>query len=383
MQGSVSVHPEGGGVEKILILRLDAIGDFILMSAAIRELRANYPAAHITLVVNRRVYPLAEFCPYVNEVIPFDTPFASSVNNQNLLDIIKNSFEFARKNFWSKHYDLSFTTLWDATHIFMSYISGARERIGYTLRAERNDLGGVFFNRPVLNNANIVHWCLKNLYLLEASGLKVNRKDIEIWYSAEDFYTAENLLKDFAPGRIKVAVGIGANVPERKYPVEKYLEAFKQIIDKGASLVILGGSAEVDDAKFLQDNLPREFVKNIAGMKLNWRVTAAVIAQTNLYIGNDTGTVHCAAALKIPVIVLSRDSKDFAAKNPACEHKVFFPYQTEAIALLCEHPLEGCEKSGCWAGKAHCITQINPEEIVKAFDEMIYFKMFSRITKIS
>ena len=81
--------PRRGGVERILILRLDAVGDFILTSAAIRELRANYPSAFITLVVNRRVYPLAEFCPYVNEVIPFDTPFVSPIYNRNLLDIIK------------------------------------------------------------------------------------------------------------------------------------------------------------------------------------------------------------------------------------------------------------------------------------------------------
>ena len=54
------------GVENILIFRLDYMGDFILSTPAIRE---NYPSAFITLVVNKAVYPMAEICPYVNEVI--------------------------------------------------------------------------------------------------------------------------------------------------------------------------------------------------------------------------------------------------------------------------------------------------------------------------
>ena len=68
------------GVENILLVRLQAMGDFINTSAAIREVRKNYPFAYITLVVSDRAHDMAEFCPYVNEVIPFhDTAVESNV----------------------------------------------------------------------------------------------------------------------------------------------------------------------------------------------------------------------------------------------------------------------------------------------------------------
>ena len=60
------------GVENILIVRIDAIGDMIVTSGFIREVRANFPHARMTLVVSPLVYPLVELCPYVNEVLSFD-----------------------------------------------------------------------------------------------------------------------------------------------------------------------------------------------------------------------------------------------------------------------------------------------------------------------
>lgn len=71
-------HDEGfrenfsNAVENILIVRLDAIGDFILTTGVIREVRKNFPKAQITLVVSLLVYPVAEFCPYVNEILHFN-----------------------------------------------------------------------------------------------------------------------------------------------------------------------------------------------------------------------------------------------------------------------------------------------------------------------
>lgn len=124
-------HTEGT-IEKILILRCDAIGDFVLTSAAIRELRKNYPRAHITLVVRERVYPLAEFCPYVNEVLTFNI-------SDNLFETFARSVEFAKKFLWSKHFDLavSFRYWTNISESLLMYLSGAKIRLGYFNAANR------------------------------------------------------------------------------------------------------------------------------------------------------------------------------------------------------------------------------------------------------
>ena len=105
-----------------------------------------------------------------------------------------------------------------------------------------------------------------------------------------------------------------------------------------------------------------------------------------MYIGNDTGTQHVAAAFKKPVVVLSRDSKDLTrALNYDCEHIIFRAWKTKSIVLLPEHSLDRCAalKNTCWAHKPHCITQIEPAEIVKAYDNIIFALKHSGIKKVS
>ncbi len=56
----------------MLVIRLDEIGDVVLTTPLLRELRRNLPRAWITLVVKKQVYNLVVNCPYVNEVLSFD-----------------------------------------------------------------------------------------------------------------------------------------------------------------------------------------------------------------------------------------------------------------------------------------------------------------------
>ena len=383
------VHNKGT-VENILILRCDAIGDFILNSAAIRELRKNYPRAHITLVVRERVYPLAEFCPYVNEILTFDI-------SDNEIETMARSVEFAEKYLWDKHFDLgiSFRYWTNFSESLLLYLSGARIRLGYFMLAN-----GIYLNKdfplekdwrlthPVQQPKEVVHDVARDLYLLKDFGLKIENTELELWYTRQDYYQAKNLLQEFSDDTLKISVGIGAGHPARRYPVEKYLEAFKKIAQKDVAFFIFGGDTEAEDAKFLQDNLPKDQVKNLVELKLSWRVTAALVAQTDLYLGNDTGVAHCAAISHIPTIKLMPEAKDreFVCDRGLSQVAQYYPWQTAAIVLRPEHPLEGCKDTLCYSGcaekKPHCITQIEPDEIITAFNEMTYFMYNSQIKRI-
>ena len=365
--------PADGVIQKILILRLDAIGDFILTTPAIRAIRENFPTAYISLVVTKEVYPLAELCPYVNEIIPFDTPFTSSTENKDNVQILATAFEFSAQNFLSRHFDACFSFLSDNTHALMSYLSGAQIRVGLADGA----LSLLFTHQISIDHRQVAHCCEKNLHLLLTAGLQVKSANLELWYGLEDIRRAKNILKNFAANRVKVAAGIGANIPQRKYPVEKYLTAFKEIISKGASIIIFGGPDESAEAEFLEENLPAEFVKNIVKFKPNWRTTAALMSMTDIYMGNDTGTQHVAAALKKPVVLVSRVAKNTEnfMTNMSTEVAMFHPWQTKSIVLRPEHQLGICEERhefvGCIIYEPHCITQIEPSEIVDAYEKIL------------
>ncbi|MBQ6976920.1 MAG: glycosyltransferase family 9 protein [Selenomonadaceae bacterium] len=365
-------NPIDSVIQKILILRLDAIGDFILTTPAIRAIRENFPTAYITLAVTKAVYPLAELCPYVNEIIPFDTPFTSTTIDNDNVQILLTAFEFSARNFLHRHFDACFSFLSDNTHAIMSYLSGAPIRVGLA----DGGLSSLFTHQIPIDHRQVAHCCEKNLHLLMTAGLQIKSANLELWYGLEEIRRAKNILKNFAANRVKVAAGIGANIPQRKYPVEKYLTAFKEIISKGASIIILGGPSEVDDAKFLEENLPAEFVKNVVKFKPNWRTTCALMSLTDIYIGNDTGTQHVAAALKKPVILVSRVAKNTEnfMTNMSTEVAMFHPWQTKSIVLRPERQLGICEERhefvGCIIYEPHCITQIEPAEIVDAYDKI-------------
>ena len=358
--------------KSILLVNVGAAGDFVLTTPAIRAVRENFPKAHIVLIVNENIFKLAELCPYVNEVL--------TLNKARTVDYIKIIIEaanFSAAHLWQRHFDLAIClgTVTNLLKNFLTYLSGARQRVSYLI----NDLDKIFNTHYYrLSERYNTHEVIISLYLLKAHGLKIGSTDIEVWFNNSDLYTARRLLQNFGEGRIKVAVGIGANSPARKYPIEKYLEAFKVLIDKGASLVIFGGQTEIDAAKFLEENLPKEFVKNFVELKAGWRVDVAAMSLTDMYIGNFTGACDIAAALKKPVVGLSRVARDikkfFVGLNEAERYR---PWGTNAIILQPEHQLEDCVKNitfqGCTVGKSHCIAKIEPTEIVYAFDKIIDF----------
>ena len=380
-------------VENILVPLLDDVGDFVVAGPVLREIRRNYPAAHITLVVNKSVYPLAEFCPYVNEILKFD------VDNGILLEEeIFRCIDFAGEHLLKRHFTLSFCfQYFSHRQIYLSYFSGAKIRVGHLVDREYNlysdgeipapvHIANFLLTHPVIHPKEIFHDTDRSLYVLESVGLKIGATNTEIWYTGEDLFRAKKISEGFAPGRIKIALGIGGKShPGKIYPVSQYLPALKKIISKGAAVFIFGGATETDDAKFLRENLPEEFAKNIVALKAGWRLTSALISLSDLYIGNDTGTAHIAVAAKLPVITVICEAKseegDFG--GGIRNFRRFFPRQTPAIVLRPEKYLDGCVKNffvgGCSTPEPHCIKQIKPDEIVAAYDKMLdYIKKNKR-----
>ena len=370
-------------VENILIVRLDAIGDLILTSGFIREVRANFPQAQITLIVSPANFPLVELCPYVNEILTFE--LKSSVGN--FPDILERLVSFCKEKLWRKHFSIAFSPQWGSWNLpalLLCWLSGARERIGYGTNPYENYFGkpsaedtardNLLLTKNIVVPQNVISELEKNLYLLTASGFEVNSNHVELFYGAEDFYQAQELLQSIPVSCKKVILGIGAGGASRKYPVEKYLVALKALAKKALVFVIVGGQAELDDAEFLEKNLPNGKVLNLTG-KTTLRETEAIISQSDFYIGNDTGVMHISAAAKIPCLVLYREAQDKEDYLPGVfsEFGRFPPHQTNSVILRPDHQLEECAKRGriygwCHSEEPHCITQITPQEIVDGFE---------------
>ena len=384
-------NEQNGRVDNILLVGIGALGEFIISTGIIREIRFNYANARITIVVNRRVYPMVECCPYVNEILLFD----DSIVKKNILEVLAYIANFSQKYLWKKHFKVGFVTQynarpWHLLGVMLLYVGGVKERIGYIsydyLSYTGNKLppnenpGQILLTHSVIHPKKMIHACSRLFHMLKDFGLCVQNTELELWYTLSDKIKAVRLLRELPLDRITVAVGINANVPYRKYPLEKWLSVLKKLVDREVTLIILGGPAEAEYAKFLQKNLPGDFVLNLVEILPGRRVEAAILNEmTDVYIGNFTGTADMAMTAHIPCIMLSPHSKEFEKSlYELIISTISFPWQTNAISLSPKYSITEPENGSTEelqrvAYMPHTIDQIEPEEIVAAFDEMMHF----------
>lgn len=372
--------PAAEALTSILVIRLDRIGDFILMSPFLRELRRSYPAAWITLVVSPVVESLAERCPYVNEVIVL--PLADRMLTVHGLE---QALAFARERLWSRHFDQAFCpreTQSICVDGSVAYLSGARERFGFSAntygaageQARAMETADALFTQvrqlPHLPLQELEH----NLQLLELAGIRVQDRRLEVWYDAADAAQAAELCAGFAPGRRLAAVSLGASEPRKTYPAEQLAEALTELAADGVSFLLLGGPGDREAGEALAASLPDGTARNLAGAS-SLRVSEALIARTELYIGNDTGLLHMAAALHRPIVELSCDLEGPAELAFLHLPVRFQPWQVPYILLRPAQGLGPCaglgSPLGCMAPTAHCIAQIPAAAVAAAARQLL------------
>ena len=169
--------------------------------------------------------------------------------------------------------------------------------------------------------------------------------------------------------KIKIILDIGGSKPTKRYPIESYIDAMSSI---DANFIIVGGKNDIFDGQKIESEIDNCI--NLAG-QLSLDETAAVMSKCDLYIGNDTSSSHMAEACHKPGIVLMSESKDkeFLHSGAFSSFCRFRP--SSSIILRPEHALGECATAlatgGCVASSAHCITQITPDEIIKAYNKIV------------
>ncbi len=378
-----------GEIRNILLVRLDAIGDMVMTSGFIRELRRNYPLARIDMVVNPLVAPMVELCPHVDSIFTFDRKLFL----QDLAACLDRMRDLCQNALWEKKYDLAICPQWGDEKrdlLLLAYMSGARERVCYrqaiglvyypkaNIGPDAEDFQRALRFRAGMTPPELIHEVPRVMYMLKLLGLSVEDDRLEVWVSEKDQARARRWLAPYQ-GALLVTLGIGAGSGERKYPIEKYRVALEEIVRRypKAVFVVLGAASEREDAAYLTAHLPADRLLNLTE-QTTLRESAAVAAETALYLGNDTGLMHMAAAAGKPIIMPHIEAMDRVMECPGLYSAFarFSPWRTPAIILRPEHALDECGRhlyyGGCREKRvAHCITQIEPLTIVQAFDAMI------------
>lgn len=354
--------------KRVLVIRSDKVGDVVLTVPMLRELRKNLPNANITLVVKPEVYNIVELCPYVNEVLKFDSHIKGKLIKVRMFFRL---LVFALKHLWTKSYDLALVPRWGKDYYFSAWIallSRAKERIGYYQSVSHMDRYQGLYTY-ILNEKRHLHWVEYCLNMLRQIGFNVEDTSLELWLDDDyELFTSKlfevnNIdLNDFI-----VAVSISPANTRRMWPTSSFIELSSWLINIcNMKVILIGAEMEEIIGKEMECELSGKVI-NLIG-KTSLRETAAILKRCNLFIGGDSGPMHIAAAAKTPVIEISCHPKN-GSESHFNSPVHFAPWGISNIILRPDLALSPCV-DGCESNKPHCISQVDVEDVKSAVLKM-------------
>lgn len=296
-------------IKSILVVKLDEIGDAVMLTPFMRELRAALPDAWITLVVKPQLRELWEPCPYINELLAYDRQIWPKAN----LHSHWSALSFAKKNLWKRRFDLAVVPRWDADRYnaaYLSYFSGARHRVSYSEKVTetkaRINKGYDSLFSLVSSFAGLKHESERNLDLLKGLGMEVSSSKTELWVTDKDEAAADELLFSrgiTASDRFVCLYPSGGSSALKQWPAANFIDLGRWIIEAcGLKVLVVGGPGDGDVCREVSDGIG-PLSASVSG-KLGLRVAAAVLKRCALFVGNDTGPTHIAAAVGARVVAI-------------------------------------------------------------------------------
>ncbi len=361
-------HPANlSSARSILIVRPDHLGDVILTSAFLREFRRNWPQAEITLLVDPAAKPLVEQCPYVDRIetyARFQPCFLGQVRR------LVREVLWARRHLWPHHFELAVVPRWDTQlfrEAFLAYLSGAKWRVGFseagnTLPHREGSFEPLYTHLAPSDGCR--HEAQRSLDLLAWIGGNIAEKRSGIWIDDADRDTAARMLPDTGTdAAVHVAMMPGSSSPGRRWAIERFAEIADWMTSElGWKVVLIGAASEAELGGIIENCCPQGVV-NLIG-RTNLRQAIAAIGRCNLYVGNDTGPMHMASALGVPVVEISCHP---ASGSPLHERSPlrFGPWDVPAWVAQPGTGLDDCREF-CGPGErgeAHCILAVSLEQV--------------------
>ena len=363
-------------VRRILVICLDNIGDVVLTSGFLRELRGNFVNSHITLVVRHDITNLVERCPYVDEIVPFPgTPgkFWSPLTTGAAVTI-------GLRRLAPRGIDLAIVPRWDVDPFnraaLLAFFSEANRRVAFSERVNGVkaicNKGADRLFTETLFDPEIRHEVEHYFDLLRFLGCRVSSTRLELWLDAADRRYATRLIRSTAVGegrgRPLVALGLGAGKPNRMWPAESYAALCQRLVrSHDCRIVLLGGSDAAAAARLIRQRVGGRTI-DLTG-RLTLRQAAAVIEACRLYVGNDSGLMHLAAAAGLPVVELSCHPATGQPGSPNSPLR-FGPWGVPHVILQPSRALPPCT-TACAADHPHCIRLVPLDAVAEAVARLL------------
>jgi lipopolysaccharide heptosyltransferase II len=300
-------------VRRVLLLRLERIGDLLMTLDAIREARQAWPTATIDLAVGRWNGPLAALIPDVSEVLIADVPWLARGDADATWPTL-----LATAQAWhSRHYDVVVNFEPDIRSNLLAWLTRAPVRVGY----DSGGGGAWLTNEAPYDPSTHV---AENASRLIARASGVTPRPATSASGAR--LTVPASARDAARAWLGQAAGpiVGIHASGGRESKQWHLDRFAAVgralaASRGATIVLTGSAADRTLVENVAHQMPGVPVRSAAGA-VDLVGLAALLAELDVLVTGDTGPMHLAAAVGTPVVALFGPS-DPVRYGPRAAHE--------------------------------------------------------------
>lgn len=328
-----------GKVDKILIRSTNWIGDAVMTVPAMGTVREAFPHAQIAVVANPVVAELFAGHPYCDRTIIWDKKNI----NKGLSGLLRFGMDLRSENF-----DLAILFQNAIEAAIMTWLARIPKRIGY-----RTDGRGMLLSHgiPAGRREKRLHHIDYYLHLLDRAGVKSDPGRLSLYCSKEEIAWAREKLA----GRTWIAVNAGAAYGSAKRWIPERFAATANRIHRKLKthFLLLGGPEDILVGNHILATMQAPHLNLIGQTSI--RQLMALLSQCRLLLTNDSGPMHIAAALGIPIVALFGPT-DHTTTSPLSSFCRIIRHETDCAPCLKRH----CPTDH------RCMTAISVEEVAEA-----------------
>jgi len=356
LRGEESPHPLGPAqwdwqaVQKVLVVRLRSIGDTVLATPSLYALRRLLPHAQLDVLLEDWVAPVLEGSKIVDNIITIKRGSNSSRVR------VAQQMRAAR-------YDVAYNLHGGTTATLLTRASGATHRVGYASYQYARLHNHLSPPSSLLWGREKTHSVEQQLALLGWTGVPVtDRPPTQLSITEPVAVSVEELLRGAGVNENEsfAVIHPAAAFATKQWATDHFARVAEHLSARGLVVVSITAPSEANIADALKTNSAAPV---ITFTNLSLPQVAALNARARMFVGNDSGIAHIAAAVKVPSVVI------FGSSN--VEH--WRPWATApAEVVLHEMDCQPCHGYFCEKfEQPECIKRVPVESVVGAIDRVL------------
>lgn len=341
---------------KILVIKLRYIGDTVLLTPAFRAIKAKHPDSFVSALVNDWTAPLLRNNPYIDEVIPFHRREAKGGGALSRVYFQLSFLLGLRK----KRFDLVIDLTDSDRSAIAAFATGAPRRIGF------NDEGrwrGHLLTDIVRPDGGL-HIVDYHFGALRAAGIPPAGRELFLDIDPADLKAVDRFLAEngIGAGDFRLLIHPGARWKGKCWPPARFAELAERLSAARKAQVILATGPDAEERAILDAmrkvmTVPYVVFPPDEGL-LRF---AALCARCSLFVGNDSGPMHIAAAAGIPVVGL------FGPSLPGMWGPLGARVATPRVPLDCSP----CGHTVCHRPETNCMLLLDVVTVLGAVDSVL------------